>query len=50
VTLNLAGVYARQSLVTPLKRAYVYRFNSTFLINRMISMGQRNTKLEPAWH
>jgi hypothetical protein len=48
VTLILAGVCARQSLVTPLKRAYVYRFNSTFPINRVISMGERNSKLEPA--
>ena len=32
MTLILAGVYARQSLVTPLKRACIYRFNSTCLI------------------
>jgi len=48
VTLILAGVCARQSVVTRLNRAYVYRFNSTFPINRVISMGERNSKLEPA--
>jgi hypothetical protein len=46
VTLNLAGVYARQSVVTPLKRTYLYRFNSTCVISRVVSMGRRNTFLK----
>ena len=32
MTLIRAGVYARQSVVTPLKRACVYRFPFTRLI------------------
>jgi hypothetical protein len=43
VTLILAGIYARLSLVTPLKRACVYRLNFTCLISRASSTGRCNT-------
>ena len=43
MTLILAGVYARQSVVTPLKRDCVYRLNFTCLIRRASSTGRCNT-------
>jgi hypothetical protein len=43
VTLILAGVYARQSLVTPLKRDFLYWLNFTCPISRASSASRCNT-------